>query len=122
MGVMDRLSYEYIQLHLDENKLKSKSVFDSLNEAKITTYKNARRMAKIVAIAVIGNSPWYPLLILFLPGYFYMRINSKKLYQLANIINVQANYPDFIDSTRYFKMSTTTKPQLVEQNEQNSED
>jgi len=110
LGVMDRLSAEYIRLDLDEELMKE----DSLLAARIMTSKHAKRCAKIVAIAVLNNNPFYGLLIWVLTGYFLWRIDSRMLYQLAVIINGLNNYKDFIGSIRYLSIQRTTKPQLIE--------
>jgi hypothetical protein len=118
LGVMDRLSGEYIRLDLDEELIN----INPLYEAKVLTKKNALRCARIVAIAVLSNSPLYAFLVTFLTGYFYMRVTPKQLFQLTGIINGMANYKDFINSIRYLRTQTTTKPQLIEKNEPSSKD
>ncbi|KAA6441471.1 hypothetical protein FEM33_01680 [Dyadobacter flavalbus] len=110
LGVMDRLSAEFIHLDLDEELIKA----DTLLEARKLTGRHARRCAKIVAISVLNNNPFYFLLVGFLTGYFMWRIDSRMLFQLTVIINGMNNYKDFIDSIRYLSIARTTKPQLME--------
>ncbi|WP_159467938.1 hypothetical protein [Dyadobacter sp. 3J3] len=112
LGVMDRLSGEYINLDLDEELIN----INPLHEVKNLTKAHAYRCAKIVAIAWLNNSPFYPFLVNFLAGYFFMRITPKQLLQLTTIINTMANYGDFTNSIRYLRTARTTKPQLIETN------
>jgi hypothetical protein len=118
VGVMDRLTYEYIRLDLDEELLKEENLL-ALQEAKLLVHKHAYRCARIVAIAVLNSNPFYWLLVGILSQYFYMRLTSKMLFQVTMIINRMSNYGGFTASIRYLRSARTTRPMteptLVEQ-------
>ncbi|WP_138481535.1 hypothetical protein [Dyadobacter bucti] len=112
LGVMDRLSDEYIKLDLDEELLEKDPY---LKEAKNLTKKHTKRCARIVAIAVLGNSPLFRFIFPFLADYFYWRINSRMLFKLTLIILQMSYYGDFINSIRYLSAARrTTTPQMPE--------
>lgn len=109
LGVMDRLSAEYHELDMEEELLNQENLI-IIGRAKDMVTKQSRRLARIVAIAVIGNNPYFHYMVGPLAEFFYNRIDSAKLFKLTMIINKMANYGDFINSIRFLRSLRTTQP------------
>lgn len=118
LAIMDRLSAQYIKLDLDEELMKK----NALLEAKHLVGRHARICAKIAAIAVLGRSWKYNFLVSLYAWYFYWRVDSRQLLQLAIIINQMANYTDFIGSIRFLGSVRTTLPLDPSRVEEESEE
>jgi len=113
LGTLDYLTKEYLSINFDEKKLQE----NPLSESKRLTAENTRRMARIVAIAVL-NSKWkIKLLTGYLSGYFLWRLTPSKLYNLCVLINAISNVTDFTNSIRLTSGMRTTAPKadLIEQ-------
>lgn len=106
LGTLDHLSRELLDMEIDEEKIKAAPIQESRRLALL----NARRAARVVAIAYL-NSKWG---IRFLAGvytrYFLWRITPSKLYQLAMIISTISNVADFTNSIRLLSVARTTEP------------
>ncbi|MDQ6482220.1 hypothetical protein [Dyadobacter sp. LHD-138] len=111
LGTLDHLSEQFIEMNFSEEAIKE----DWMQEGKRMIAADAKRCARIAAIAVL-NSKWK---IKFLTGiyanYFLWRMTPKKLMQLTTIIFQISNIADFINSIRYLAIQTrTTSPALME--------
>jgi len=106
IGALDLMCYEFLQTEIDEQLLQG----DPLSEAKKLTAKSAKRLAAIVAIAVLDS--WWKIKLFkgILTTYFLWRITPKKLLDIALIINQMCNFADFINSTRLMSVTRTTIP------------
>lgn len=128
LGTLDRMSAEWINLAIDESKMKSDS---SLNYAQSTVYKHNKRCAKIVAIAVIGSEYEIPVASKFgairykqdlerlerLTELFMRTIKPSDLYNIIVMISVVSNIADFVNSIRLMSAERTTAPDLIEDKE-----
>lgn len=106
IGVLVRLTNEYLKLSLDEELLEN----DGQLEAKRLVCRHGWLCSKILATTVINNNIYYPFQIWVLTAYFYMRVDSRTLLNLTLIINRIAGYGDFIQSVRYLSCARTTRP------------
>lgn len=106
IGALDMMCYEFLQTEIDEQLLQG----DPLSEAKKLTAKSAKRLAAIVAIAVLDS--WWKIKLFkgILTTYFLWRITPQKLLQISIIINQMCNFADFINSTRLMSVTRTTTP------------
>lgn len=110
LGTLDRLSAEFIQMDFSETRLKE----DPMNESKRLTLANARRCARIVAIAVLNNEFKIRFLTSFLTWYLLWRVTPSKLLQLTLLINSMSNVGDFTASIRLLSVARTTAPDRIE--------
>jgi len=112
LGTLDRLSAEFIQMSFSEDKLKA----DPIGESKRLMHQNARRCAKVVAIAILNSSWKIRLLSGLLARYLLWRITPQQLFNLTMIINRISNMADFTNSIRFLSISNrTTAPGLIEE-------
>lgn len=112
LGTLDYLSAEYIDMDLSEARIKE----EALPEARRLVHHNARRMARIVAIAWLNDRWGIKLLTGVVSTYLRWRLTPQTLYQLALIIQELSNHMDFINSIRLMAVATrTTTPVLMEQ-------
>lgn len=125
LGTLDRLSAEWVQLAIDEERMKSS---DSMSYAKEMTAKHCRRCAKIVALAVIGSEYEIPFVsggvlrykrdskrLEELTELFLRSIKPSSLYKLVVMISTMANLGDFVNSIRLMSIQRTSTPNLIEQ-------
>lgn len=128
LAVLDLISAEQIELVIDENIMSSEQ---GISEAKRLAHKHARRMARIIALAVIGEdyiiAEQQGARIRYrydekrfneLAELFENNLKPSKLIQLAILINQMANLGDFTNSIRLMSASRTTMPILIEQDKQ----
>ena len=107
---LDRLSAEYIELVLDEAKIKEAP----RQEARKLYMKHSRRMARIVAIAVLGNE-WEDKKQLAEHTEFFSRwLKNSQLWELVQAIDLTNNLADFINSMRLMSSARTTMPTRIE--------
>lgn len=107
---LDRLSAEYIELVLDEAKVKEAP----RQEARRLYAKHSRRMARIVAIAVLGNQ-WEDKKLLAEHTEFFSRwLKNSQLWELVQAIDLTNNLADFINSMRLMSSARTTMPTRIE--------
>lgn len=110
LGTLDLLSQEFLRMGFDEQQLAD----DAFGESKRLVLRNARRAARVVAIAVL-NSRWKCLFLTgLLAQYFVWRVTPAKLAQLAMLISQVSNLGDFTNSIRLLSVNRTTNPALME--------
>ncbi len=121
LSVLDRLCDIWLDMALDEEALKEGSV---ILEAKKTTKQNAKKMARIIAIAVLGED--YHITEITptgkvkrynddkelnrLTNVFFHAIKPSKLALLTTTVTNVSNLADFITSMRLMSGARTTKP------------
>lgn len=124
LSTLDRISAEQIELNIDERIMSSDA---GLCEAKKLTKEHARRLAKIVALAVLGQD--YVMTIqegsriryefddkrlIELTDLFFNNIRPSKLMQLTLLVNTMSNLGDFTNSIRLMSGARTTMPIRIE--------
>lgn len=107
---LDRLSAEYIELVLDEAKIKEAP----RQEARRLFSKHNRRMARIVAIAVLGNLWEDKKQLGELTEFFSRWLKNSQLWELVQAIDLTNNLADFINSMRLMSSARTTMPNRIE--------
>lgn len=121
LSTLDRMSAEQLELRIDENVM---STDKGLQEAKKMVHEHGRRMARIIAIAVVGSDSMQAIggkyitndsRIGELTELFYTSIQPSKLLQLTLLVNTMSNLGDFINSIRLMSAARTTKPIRIEQ-------
>lgn len=113
LSVLDRIAAEQIELKIDENVMSSES---GIQEAKIMTKEHGMRLARIVAISVLGLEFRDKKKLTDLTNLFYENIKPSKLMQLTVLINTMSNYGDFTNSIRLMSAARTTMPVRIEEN------
>ena len=127
LSTLDRLSALWLEMTIDETKLKDA---DYLCAAKKLAAKEAKKLAKVVAVAVLGEE-YYD--VTESGGYFTRKPNEKRLTRLASLfehtvtpsqlltlailITNVSNLGDFINSIRLMSATRTSDPMtsLIEQ-------
>ncbi len=107
---LDRLSAEYIELVLDEARIKEAP----RQEARLLFAKHSRRMARIVAIAVLGNDWEDKRQLSELTEFFSRWLKNSQLWELVQAIDLTNNLADFINSMRLMSSARTTMPTRIE--------
>jgi hypothetical protein len=128
LSTLDRLSAEQIDLRIDESLISGES---GISEVKSLAQKHSQRMARIIALAVlgqdyvistsVGSSVRYSYddqKLKELSELFYINIKPSKLIQLTMIINTASNLGDFLNSIRLMSASRTTIPIRIEENKE----
>jgi hypothetical protein len=126
LSILDRISAEQIELSIDEAIMRSE---DGVCEAKKLSNEHSRRMAKIIAIAVIGQN--YVIaekkrgVIKYrydnkrldeLTEIFFHNVKPSLLFEYVMLISTISNLGDFTNSIRLMSAARTTMPILVEEN------
>ena len=107
---LDRLSAEYIEMVVDEEKIREAP----RQQARIYFQEHNKRMAKVVAIAVLGNE-WDDVDKLHeLTEFFFRWLKNSSLVELVQVIDLTNNLADFINSIRLLSSARTTIPSRVE--------
>jgi hypothetical protein len=124
LSTLDRITAEQIDLRIDESLLKE----SAMQEAKMLVSKHGRRLARIIALAVIGQD--YVISIQEsgrivhknddkrldeLTELFFMNLKPSQLVQYCILINTMSNIGDFISSIRLMSAARTTMPNLIEE-------
>lgn len=120
LSTLDRLSALWLEMTIDETKLNDA---DYLCTAKKLAAKEATKLAKVVAVAVLGEE-YYD--VTENGGYFTRKPNEKRLNRLASLfehtitpsqlltlailITNVSNLGDFINSMRLQSGARTTQP------------
>ena len=128
LAVLDLIAAEQIDLVIDEKVMSSEQ---GISEAKKLAHQHARRMARIVALAVMGEDyiiaeqkgarvsyRYDERRFRELAELFENNLKPSKLIHLTIIINQMANLGDFTNSIRLMSASRTTMPILVEEGKQ----
>jgi len=125
LGTLDRLSAEWIEIAIDEEKIKGA---EGMKVAKALVNKHAKRCARIVALAVLGSDYLIPKYstgntvryteditrLNDLTSLFFRTVKPSRLYELTVLINAISNFGDFLNSIRLMQSERTTAPDLVE--------
>ena len=125
LGTLDRLSAEWVEFAIDEVGMQSDSV---MVHAKTLVRNHCLRMARIVAIAVMGSSYLVPRYraggsvrwvedkarLESLTGLFMRRVKPSGLYRLVVMIDAMGNLGDFINSIRLMLLDRSAMPIRVE--------
>jgi hypothetical protein len=122
LSVLDRISEIALDMIINEEDFKNEN--DILTKARQLTRENAKRLARMVAIAVLGED--YHILELSksnrtvrhnndkelnrLTDVFFHSLTPSKLIGLASIITNTSNLSDFINSMRLLSGARTTQP------------
>ena len=128
LSVLDRLAAEQIELRIDESVMKGEK---GLSEAKKLALDNSYRLARIVAIAVMGQDYMIPVSsgreycqyrrddkgLSELTEFFFNNIQPSRLMELTVRINALSNLGDFCNSIRLMSANRTTMPDLIESKE-----
>lgn len=127
LSTLDRLSALWLEMTIDETKLNDA---DYLSAAKKLAAKEAKKLAEMVAVAVLGED-YYD--VTDKGGYFMRKPNEKRLARLASLfehtitpsqlltlailITNVSNLGDFINSIRLMSATRTSDPMtnLIEQ-------
>lgn len=120
LSTLDRLSMLWLEMTIDETKL---SDADYLATAKQLANKEAKKLAKVVATAVLGED-YYD--VTDKGGYFARKPNEKRLARLTSLfshsvtpsqlltlailITNVSNLGDFINSIRLMSATRTSDP------------
>ena len=104
------LSDVYIKMQVDEDKLYSEKLADTISEQFISVKKNGKRMAQILAIATSSNF----LMRWFLTYHFLRFINPSELREYVEKLLKQGDYQNFITSIVLTNGNRITKPQTIE--------
>ena len=125
LSTLDRLSSEQIELYIDEKVMRSE---DGVCEAKKLSKEHARRMAKIVAIAVLGQDYviatkkrgvvkylYNDSLLNELTEIFFHSVKPSLLLEYIMLISTISNLGDFTNSIRLMSAARTTMPILIEE-------
>ena len=123
LSVLDRLSAIWVEMGLDEKRLTAGGT-ETLAEAKRIAKDNAARMARIIAIAVLGED--YHVTEVCAGGrvkkynddkeldrltaLFFHTIKPSKLVGLSEAVTSVSNLGDFINSMRLMSGARTTQP------------
>lgn len=110
---LDRLSAEYIELVMDENLIKE----NPRQEARKLFMEHNKRMARIVAIAVLGNQWENKEKLEELTAFFGRWLKNSQLLDLVQAIDLTNNLADFINSMRLMSSARTTMPSRIESQE-----
>lgn len=110
---LDRLSLEYIELQIDEGKIKE----SPRQQSRLYFKEYDNRMARIVAIAILGNDWEDSKKLDELTTFLFKWLTNSQLADLIKVIDLTNNLADFINSIRLISSARTTMPNLVESNE-----
>lgn len=126
LSILDLLSNEQIDLAIDESIMSSDS---GIQEAKKMSGKHGQTLARIVAIATLGQDyiktkkngssfiyKYDDKKLNELQELFFIHIKPSKLLQLAILVNTMSNLGDFTNSIRLMSASRTTMPIRIEEN------
>ena len=128
LSTLDRIADEQIELKIDE-KIMSSDI--GIQEAKKMVHEHGRRLAKIIAIAVLGQDVLRQVSgiggIKYVYDYkrleeltelFFHNVKPSKLIQLSILVNTMGNLGDFTNSIRLMSAARTTMPILVGENKE----
>jgi deoxyribose-phosphate aldolase len=128
LSTLDLISAEQIELRIDESMIASDT---GINEAKKISAEQCKRMAKILAICVLGEDYVLPIQkgsaikyvrdekrLQELTEIFMAFVKPSKLVQLTLLVNTISNLGDFINSIRLMSASRTTMPVRIEGKQQ----
>lgn len=121
LATLDRLSSLWVKMEIDEAKLTSND--DYLATAKQLAGKEARTLAEVVAVAVLGEDLYETTerrgvfaykpdeqKLARLADTFYHAVKPSELLTLAVLITNVSNLGDFISSMRLMSATRTSEP------------
>lgn len=126
LATLDRLSAIWLKMNIDEAKLQES---DYLAQAKQLAAREARNLAEVVAVAVLGEDR-YTLTdkggyykrtentkeLKRFTSFFFHTVKPSELFTLAVLITNVSNLGDFINSIRLMSAARTSDPtHLIEQ-------
>ena len=128
LGTLDRLSREWVEFEIDEEKLKST---EGMKAARTMVARHNKRCAKVVALAVLGSNFLIPKpgkhgvvhyvedtkTLKELCALFSRTIKPSLLHRLVVLIGAMCNLGDFCSSIRLMSADRTTTPIRIEGNE-----
>ena len=122
LSTLDRLSAIWIDMDIPEQEL-LKGGADTIRTAKNLANINARRMARIIAVAVLGEAYLIPCQRYGITAYkgndkalddlteiFLHSLRPSELVSLAQTVTAVSNLGDFIASMRLMSGARTTQP------------
>lgn len=127
LATLDRLSALWLQMEIDETKLADA---DYLATARKMANKEAKRLAEVVAVAVLGEDLYdttehggtfsykpNEARLQRLASTFFHAVKPSQLFTLAVLITNVSNLGDFISSIRLMSATRTSDPManLIEQ-------
>lgn len=128
LAVLDLIAAEQIDLHIDEIIMSSET---GLQEARKIAKQHTKRLAKIVALAVLGEDyirvtqvgarfkyDYDDKRLEELTNIFFSHIKPSRLFGLVSAINAISNLGDFMNSIRLMSANRTTMPILIEKNKE----
>lgn len=128
LAVLDAMSELQIELQIDEEKIKTG---DAMSVARRLTHEHSKKMAKLLAIAVLGEEYYIAkrsggrVLYSFdnrklgeLTALFLNNVKPSQLIQYTMLISTVSNLGDFLNSIRLMSANRTTMPVLVEENKE----
>lgn len=120
LATLDRLSALWIQMEIDETKL---GEADYLATARSLAQQEARRLAEVVAVAVLGEDYYdteerrgsfqykpNEARLQTLANTFFHSVKPSDLFTLAVLITNVSNLGDFISSIRLMSAARTSEP------------
>ena len=126
LSILDLMSSEQIGLKIDESVMSSES---GVQEAKKMSGEYGQKLAKIIAIAVLGQDyiktkkngsgfsyKYDNKRLDELTELFFINIKPSKLLQLTVLVNTMSNLADFTNSIRLMSAARTTMPIRIEEN------
>lgn len=124
LSTLDRISAEQIELRIDENVM---STENGIAEAKKLVNQHGRRMARIVALAVMGQDYAQAMQsgshisyklkdkeLDELTDLIFANVKPSMLMQLTVLVNTMSNLGDFMNSIRLMSAARTTMPIRIE--------
>lgn len=128
LSTLDRISAEQIELRIDESIMSSES---GVSQAKKMTNEYGRKLARILALIVLGQDyiiakqngsvvkyQYDDKRLNELTELFFSHIKPSKLLQLAVMVNTMSNLGDFMNSIRLLSANRTTMPIRIEEKQE----
>ncbi len=128
LSILDLMSAEQIEMAIDEAVMSSEK---GIQEAKKMAGQHGQKLAKIIAIAVLGQDyiktkkngsrfsyKYDTKRLEELTELFFINIKPSKLLQLAILVNTMSNLGDFTNSIRLMSAARTTMPIRIEENKE----
>lgn len=128
LGTLDNISGLSATLELDEERVKKEGI-ESVNEAYNSLVKNSRKMARILAFAVVGDKYYCDYAIVpktrlkirrrrdsevdALEELFHKCITPAQLTEMVERILAMSGLGDFMNAIRLLRMTRTTAPNLI---------
>lgn len=110
-GRLLKMSDVHIKMIIDEEALNSGEFLREVSAQYQAVNKNAKKVAKVLAIAVSDN----PLMIRFLTRHFLNNLTAAQLKDFAVALLKRSDYENFITSIVLMNGNRLTKANTVEQ-------